>query len=137
MTITTPPYGRDTSATSRVHYGKVVSGGTLLAEACYRRLISERSALEDDLTYGFALANKLGASMTLDDRESLAPELAAELKKDERIDDVTVSIIETQTEGASVALDIEIEGIGKEGEEFGLALRAKDAKVELLHLWGE
>ena len=31
--ITSPPYGRDTSATTRIYYGRLVTGGELLAEA--------------------------------------------------------------------------------------------------------
>lgn len=128
------PYGRDLSCTDRIIPGRLVSGGQLLAEACYRRLITPRGQLLDDPTYGLAVCQWLGREMTPEFLVSVPGQIRNELTKDPRIEVVEVTV--TTLRGASGAPEmvIDIEGRGVEGETFELSLHVSDVKVQLLSL---
>lgn len=128
-----PPYGRDTSCTGRMRPGTVVSGGLLLGQAAYRRLITDRGSLLDDGNYGLNLSRKLGADVTTDEIATYPGQIRAELLKDPRLEAVAVNIA-VQNSAGRITLNVEIRGIGVTGEGFALSLHVSDVRVELLSL---
>ncbi len=133
-----PPFGLDTSCTDRLYPGRLVSGGQLLAEACYRRLTTERGSLEDDLNYGFAVSLLLGGEVTEADVLSFRGRIEGELLQDDRIDPETlrVDVTAEYSPNSKVAITIDIRGEGIDGSTFELALAASDVEVSLLHIGG-
>lgn len=138
MTLKNSPFGLDTSCTDRLYAGRLVSGGQLLAEACYRRLTTERGSLEDDLEYGFALHLLLGAEVTDADLMSFRGRIEGELLKDDRLDPETLRVDVTPERAVSgaVTLTIEINGEGIDGSTFDLAIAANAVEVSLLRIGG-
>ena len=136
MTITATPYGQDTSCLDYLRPGRLVSGGELLGQAAYRRLITERGSLEDDQSYGFALSGRLGSEMTEVALAALPALIRNELLKDERLESVEVNVTVTRSVSSAVSLAIDIAGVGVNGETFSLVLAASEVAVELLNLDG-
>lgn len=130
-------YGQDVSATRRVNYGRTVSGGELLAEAAYRRLITVRGTLLDDPNYGLGLVRWLQAEYTPSMLAALPAIIRLELMKDPRLDSVAVEITDTRNASSAVSLQIDITGSGVNGEGFILVLAVSDVTVDLLQLQGE
>lgn len=132
--ITSPPFGRDTSATDRIYRGRVVSGNRLLAEALYRRLITARGELLDDPNYGFPLVDLLNAEMTKEEEATIPPRIRAELSKDERVVEGSLSVTMTRiTTGPIAEYEVAIRADGGTGP-FDLVLSVKDLKVSILSL---
>lgn len=69
-----------------------VSGAAGVAQALARRLITPRGALLDDPGYGYDLRGRLNAAITSAGRLAMQTAIAAELRKDERVDDVQVTL---------------------------------------------
>lgn len=136
MTLSAPPYGRDLSATDSVDASRVVSGDRLLAEACYRRLITPRGALPDDPDYGFPIARALSSEMTVDRVASLGAQIRGELLKDPRLEEVIVVVSVDRTAYPSIAVTVDIDGRGRDGTEFNLVVSAKDLDVSILRIGG-
>lgn len=134
MTLRAAPYGRDTSATTSVHDGHVVSGGVLLAQAALRRVITERGSLQDDLTYGLPIRRWLGGHVNEGSRLACAAQIRSHILLDPRLDWVTVDIAEERS-GPAVTWTIDIHGGGGLGT-FDLAVLASEVTVELLRLEG-
>lgn len=129
-----PPYGRDTSATTCVHYGVISSGVRLVAESLLRRYMSRRGKLISDPNYGLDLVEWVQTN-DLNGRNELAlqSEMYAEAKKDERIDDVTItvtSILNNAIKSIAIRLDVTLDN----GDTFTLALSVNDVTVELIEL---
>ena len=133
MTLKAPPYGRDTSATTQVHHGRIVSGTRLLAEAQLRRLITERGSLQDDLSYGLPIRQWLSSTTTEGDRLARAAQIRSELLKDPRLSTVSVDITEDR-DGPVVAWTIDIEGQGEDGGTFDLSLLASEVTFAVLRM---
>lgn len=134
MTLVAEPYGRDTSATTRIHRGRVVSGTRLLAEAAFRRLITERGTLLDDPNYGFAVKQFLNADMT-PARKAAAPGLIKlEIQKDDRLVDgsVAVDITEERMPNGSLEWTIDASAVGVDEGPFEFSVLVSDVTVELL-----
>lgn len=129
-----PPYGRDTSATTCVHYGIMSSGVRLVAESLLRRYMSRRGMLRSDPSYGLDLVEWL-QSNNLNGRNELAlqSEMYSEAKKDERIDDVVVTVRST-TVNAVQSMAISVDVTLDTGDTFTLALSVNDVTVELIEL---
>lgn len=126
------PYGRDTSATTRVFYGRMSSGALLVGEAAFRRLSSDW--LEYDPTYGYNLANELGADFDAVKLALIPGKIEAQLLLDERIDSVDVDIVQTRGSASNIALEITIDATLDDGTSFTLVLSVNDVTVELLEL---
>lgn len=135
--MTVLQYGQDLSATKRLNYGRIVSGGELLAEAAYRRLITVRGTLLDDPNYGLGLVRWLQTEYTPAMLAALPAIIRLELMKDQRLDSVNVEIESTRNASSAVAMQIEITGAGVNGEGFSLVLAVTDVTVDLLELKGE
>lgn len=71
---------------------RLVSGAELVAQACFRRLITPRGALLDDPDYGLDLRAELSRAQTREYTASLPGRIEAELRKDPRVLAVAVEI---------------------------------------------
>jgi phage baseplate assembly protein W len=128
------PYGRDTSATTRIMRGRLVSGNRLLAEAIVRRLITSRGQLLDDPNYGFALVDLLSKSLTPDEEAAIPSRIKNEIAKDRRLEEGSISVTLTPTSDGPIRdYEIEISASGDDGP-FELALSIDDLKVSVLSL---
>lgn len=134
MTLRSPPFGQDVSATDRVYAGRLVSGGRLVAEALYRRFTTNRGELEYDQDYGENVEQWIGAAMTPAEIETIPSKLTAEGRKDPRVGRLTVTV--TRDDSDASAIRILCKGETKDGDTFDLALRVSDVTVELLHAKG-
>ena len=110
--------GLDTSCTDSLRAGRIVrSFRVLVAEACYRRLITPRGTLrggEQEANYGLDLAGLIGSVVPSGGAAlvaSLPGQIKLELLKDERVEDVAVEITSTTNgaKGLSLALRARIE----------------------------
>jgi hypothetical protein len=131
--------GTDLSCTTSLRTGRYVTGTRLVAEAAFRRLTTPRGTLfwgEDEADYGLDLTELLlGQPNTTALASSLEGRIRNELKKDERIDDVSVAVV-TSTLGAATTYDITIDGTTATGT-FTLTIGASDVSVDLLGLAAE
>jgi hypothetical protein len=133
MSATVTNFGRDTSCTTGMRTGQLVSGVRLVAEASYRRLSTPRGSLiggEDEANYGLDLAGKIGSAATHDEVAALPAQVEAELLKDARIETVNVTIVQTIT-GPSAAWTVTVEATTALGP-FSLVLGVADVTVQLL-----
>lgn len=128
-------FGKDVWATDSIRSGRLVTGVTLVAQAAYRRLITPRGTLlpfygdDDDHDYGFDVAAYVGRSPK-NAVAALPGLIRAELKKDDRIDEVTATVSIT-TDGPSTRLVISIACTTDDGP-FTLVMAVADLTAELL-----
>lgn len=136
MTLRSEPYGRDTSATTRINRGRVVSGATLLGEAMFRRLTTDRGTLLDAPNYGFSLRTFLNADMTPARRAALPGLIRLELQKDERLVEGSVRVVVTEEIDSAGAIEwtVDVSAVGVDTGPFALAISASAVTVELLDL---
>lgn len=135
MADTTIDYGYDTSCTDSLRTGRFSSGVKLVAEAAYRRLITQRGSLrggEDEANYGFDLIGRLGSTTSASESAALQDEVQSELLKDERIESVTVSV-SSVTKGPSVSWTVNVEATTALGT-FSLVLSVNDVTAQLLSI---
>ena len=126
-------FGTDTSCTTALRTGRLVSGVRLVAEAAYRRLSTPRGMLrggDDEANYGIDLADEIGQSNPAATAASLPGRIEAELLKDERIDQVDATVTVT-VDGPSTSFSVVIECQTGEGP-FSLQLAVSDVTVALL-----
>lgn len=71
---------------------RLVRGVRGLAEACGRRLVTPRGSLLDDPGYGYDLRGRLNDNLTPADLAQLAVEVRAELMRDERVEEASVTV---------------------------------------------
>jgi len=131
-------FGRDTSCTTSLRTGVLVSGRRLVAEACYRRLITPRGMLrggEDEANYGLDLSDLIGSVATKAAAAALPGQIQAELSKDERIESVTATVTST-VDGPSTSWVVSIEGTTAEGP-FSLVIGVSEVTVDLLGIQPE
>lgn len=137
MTMATT-FGKDISCGASLKSGRFVSGVRLVAEAAYRRLTTPRGTLrggEEEANYGFDLTEVIGAVTTRGAIAALSGRIRNELLKDERIDDVKVTIVD-RTFGVAFEYEILVAGTTSEGP-FALQLSATDVTVELIGITTE
>lgn len=139
MSVVEQPYGRDTSTRftsrgARVDYGRLVSGKRLLAEACLRRLITERGTVLDAPNYGFPIVNLLGQAQTAAGRAAIPGLVRLELQKDARVDSVDVRVTVDESRRPSIALLLEITVTGVETGPFDLVVSVDELGVKVLSL---
>lgn len=127
-------FGKEVSCTTSLRTGRYVTGARLVAEALYRRLTTPRGTLrgaEEESNYGLDLAALVGTVRTNSDIASLPGQIEAEIRKDDRVETVTVSVLETSTSAAlrtfSISFAVET-GAGP----FTLVLGASAVTIELL-----
>ncbi len=132
MTINGYPYGRDMSATDRIRRGRTTSGARLLAEAYYRRLITQRGSLIDDPDYGLPLVELLNTEMTPEQEAAIPGRIRNELRKDPRGDEAAlrVELVPLST-GPIRSYRVDIYGAGAEGP-FELSVEVTDVTATLL-----
>jgi hypothetical protein len=126
-------FGFDTWCRDELRPGRLATGLELVAQNQYHRLITVRGTLrggEDEQNYGLGLQDLIGA--TSFDPDTLPGRIRAELLKDERVDDVAVSVVES-TEGPATVYVIDITGTTGEGP-FALQVSASEISIELLGL---
>lgn len=129
-------WGSDTWCRDTLRPGHIVSGSELLAQACYRRLITPRGTLATDSNYGLDVAGYLGS---LGDAASAAlPALIeAELLKDDRV--ASVRVTESRARGGdateALTLDIRVQSIDP-SLAFTLTIAVTDVTVEWLEANG-
>lgn len=125
-------YGRDTSCTASagLRSGRSSTGARLVAEALERRLSTTRGTLRggpDEQNYGINLSEEIGASTS---PEALKAKIAAECRKDERVEQVDVVVLRT-SEGPAVTYTITVGGYAAAGP-FTLRLSVSEVSAELL-----
>lgn len=138
MANTTTNFGRDTSCTTSLRTGVLVSGPRLVAEACYRRCSTPRGTLrggEDEANYGIDLSDLIGSATTASDEASLPGRIQTELSKDDRIETVTVNVTAVVV-GPATTWNVSIEGDTAEGP-FSLVLAVSDVTVDLIGIQAE
>jgi hypothetical protein len=124
-------FGKDISCTDELRTGRLSTGTRLVAEACYRRLITPRGTLrggEDEANYGTDISTLVGENAAIVD--AIPGIVRTELLKDERIEEVNVTIARSQ-DGPAISLVIDIEGITAIGP-FELQIGVSDVTTELL-----
>jgi hypothetical protein len=136
MTLSASPFGTDTSCTDFLVPGRLVSGTELLAQAAYRRLITVRGQLEDDLNYGFAICQKLNSELTDVDLATLGGLIRLELLKDDRIEEVVVSLGTVRNVSSGVEMNITITLTAKDDTTFTLVLLATEVTLTILSIGG-
>lgn len=126
-------FGVDTSCTTGIRSGVLVSGVLLVAQAAFRRLSTPKGTLyggEEELDYGLDLPGRLGSAATADEVASIPGQVQAELLKDQRINAVTTTMTSTKS-GPVVSWSIHIAAETDEGP-FALVLAVSDVTVQLL-----
>lgn len=126
-------FGYDTSATTSLRTGRFSSGPRLVAEACFRRLITPRGSLrggEEERDYGLDLEGLIGTNDSASIAAALPGRIENELLKDERLQSVTVSVVVSRA-GPAVTYTITIDGTTNEGP-FSLQLLASEVTVSIL-----
>ncbi len=134
----TTDFGRDVSCTDTMRTGRLVSGPRLVAEACYRRLITPRGTLlggEDEANYGLDLGGLLGSSTSAAEVAALPGRIRNELLKDERVESVEALVTATTTAG-STSYVIDVTGTTAEGP-FELKLAVADVTLAVLKIGPE
>lgn len=126
-------FGRDVSCMRSIRSGRIVSGRRLVAEGFFRRLNTPRGTLrgeEEERDYGLDLEELIGNAQTASEVASLPGRIEAELRKDERADEIEVVVVEKKgTVGRE--FEISISATTSEGP-FELVLSASEVSVEIL-----
>jgi hypothetical protein len=110
-------YGVDTYCADSLKTGRLARGVELVAQNAMHRLITPRGMLrggDEEADYGFDISGKLGSTTTPDEVAALPAQIRAELKKDQRIDEVITTVREVTT-GPAVSLELTIECYTGEG----------------------
>ncbi len=125
--------GRDTICTTSLRTGRFATGARLVAEADFRRLTTPRGMLrggEEEQNYGLDLTERIGSVATKADAAALGGQIRSELMKDDRHDEVTVTVVRSIS-GPAESWNITVEAKTGAGP-FTLVLLASAVTVELL-----
>lgn len=125
-------FGSDLSCDEdlRSDFGELDADDPLLvAESSYRRLCTERGTLDDDADYGIDLRRWLHLPMTQRQLRENEGQVNAELRKDDRVESLVVSLVRV---GAN-ELELRIQGETATGA-FTLTLAVTSAEVLLKEL---
>lgn len=129
-----PPYGRDTSAVDQVRYGVLVSGVKLVVESMLRMFRTPKGSLLDDRSWGHSLADRLGTDFSQADADALPGEIEAELEKDDRINNATVTATFSKLGAAARRMKIRIDVELSDGTSFALVLAYQDLALTVLDI---
>jgi hypothetical protein len=126
-------FGRDTYCVDHLQPGMFARGVKLVAQRCYRRLITPAGTLrggEEEADFGMDLAGFVGSTEDRDLSSMLPVRVRNELMKDPTVDSVTVVADRTEAAGkVSYTLTISVES--GEGD-FDLIVAVDEVTVELL-----
>jgi len=122
-------YGSDTWCLASYQPGRMVTRGTLVAQACYRRLITPRGTLrgiddeDEEFAYGFDIAGYVGAVGIDTAVAALPTQIQNELKKDERVRDVVCRVAALRRPDGTADLTVQIDAtLADESDTFQLTL---------------
>lgn len=129
-------FGTDTWCTDSLRTGRLVTATTLLAHALYRRLITPRGVLrggQDESAYGVDVTGYVGA-VGYEIAEAALPNIVrAELKKDDRVQNVVVRATLRGATGPTQSLLLEIDVYPVDDTEtFSLTLAVSEVETQLL-----
>ena len=129
-------YGVDIYAWDRLRTGRLVRGPELVAQAIYRRLTTPRGTLRDGeagSVYGLDIQDFIGQVGTANAIAAIPALIRAEVLKDDRITNATVTATSTTDRAGLVAVRIQIEAeLVNEGDRFELTLGVSSVSVALL-----
>lgn len=131
-------YGVDSWATDSVFTGRLARGKTLLAQACYRRLITPRGTLRggpEEENYGLDLSGIVGTGNPERTAVMLPSMIRGELLKDDRVADVSATVEFAQDPGGraefTIVIDVQSHA---EGEDFELTMAVSAVTTKLVGL---
>lgn len=127
--LTSKPFGRALYCVDRVVPGRMVSGATLVGQAAVRRLTTTRGQLAYDQNYGLNLVQLLNRRMTKAEQAAIPGRIRNELRKDERIERLTVDVAKDDERTWAISIYAETSA-----GPFRLALSVDDVSVEVLGL---
>lgn len=99
-----------------------------IAEAVVRRLTCPRGANPDDPDYGLFLPGYCNRASTLRDLQDLNGQISNELRKDDRIDDLTITISQSPAD-RSLSVSVLITPADPQLTQFSLTFSVTDADV--------
>ena len=129
-------YGRTTWCLDSLRTGRYVTGHMAVGQNCYHRLITPRGALQggpDEGNYGLDLEGMCGAAVTPDLQNAMPARIENELRKDERIESVRVSMSSSRDANGDITWSFDIRvmtGLGP----FALVIGVDNVGVKLLNL---
>lgn len=126
-------FGRDTYCLDHLEPGRFARGVQLVAQRCYRRLITPAGTLrggEEEADFGLDLAGFVGSTEARDLDSMLPVRVRNELMKDPTVDSVTVVAERTDAAGR-VAYTMTISVQSSDGD-FDLIVGVSSVTVELL-----
>lgn len=136
--MSTNPYGTAVWCLDSQTPGRLAKGVNVVAQACYRRLMTPRGTLrggEEEQNYGIDLPGLVGSMPTAEAISQLPSRIRGELAKDERVSDVAVTITQVVNSDKSVALVFEIRvTLHDSTDGFSLVLSVSDVTTELLRI---
>ena len=124
-------YGSDLSCASDLDPSMAeVDGGTTLAlaQALARRLDTPRGSLPDDKNYGISLRSYLNRGVVDEDLRSLGGQIKGELLKDDRVDQLIVTVTPNAT-GSRLSVSLFVTPVDPQLGPFTLTLAASDAAL--------
>jgi hypothetical protein len=126
-------YGRDVSATTDLHTGRVSTGPRLVAEAAFRRLITARGSLIDDPNYGLDVRQFIHEGLTPGRIASIPGRIKQEVGKDDRILPESLRV-DMRLDGplTSQVATISVRGLTSDEEPFELVMAVSEITVQLL-----
>ena len=131
-------FGRDISCTDGLRTGRYASGLRLVAEACYRRLITPRGTLrggEAEKNYGTDLTAYVGKGDPNLVVAQLPGVIRSELMNDERVESVTATVAKVDLGGGLWSLSVNVAVQTAEGP-FELQLSVDSVTVALVGFKG-
>ena len=116
--------------------GRYASGALLVGQTCYHRLITPRGTLQggpDEGNFGLDLEGMCGAAVTADLQNAMPARIENELRKDERVESVRVSMSSSRDANGDITWSFDIRvmtGLGP----FALVIGVDNVGVKLLNL---
>lgn len=126
-------FGRDTYCVDHLQPGMYARGVKLVAQRCYRRLITPAGSLrggEEEADFGLDLAGFIGSTEDRDLPSMLPVKVRNELMKDPTVDSVTV-VAERSSAAGKVSYALTISVQSGEGD-FDLLVSVDEIDVEML-----
>ncbi|MCP3886453.1 MAG: hypothetical protein GY700_13485 [Propionibacteriaceae bacterium] len=122
-------YGSDISCESDVdqRWSEVSDSALVLAQHCVRALDTPQG-LPDDGSWGLSITEYCNRTTTRAELYGLEGRISAELRKDDRIDDVRVAV-ESSTDCTTLTVSIRVVPVDPMTEDFSLTLSVSDAGI--------
>jgi hypothetical protein len=129
-------YGVDVYCWDRLRTGRLVRGPELVAQAIYRRLTTPRGTLrdgEEGTVYGLDIQDFIGQVGTANAVAAIPALIRAEVLKDDRVTNATVTAATTTDRAGLVSVVIQISAeLVNEGDRFELTLGVSSVSVAVL-----